>query len=140
MGDIMKRTLVISLAAMWAVNIGCSLFNISNSLPQKWDMVNDAGETAIVTVSPFTYSGTFSETSDSPGWYMTYPGGSLRIPISGTISHFSQGDHWSFAITVQSGGVSLLGSGEGYSNGNFPNATTASGTVHGLPPICWTLS
>jgi hypothetical protein len=52
----------------------------------------------------------------------------MRIPVSGTISHSSPGDAWSFTITVMNNGVAYTGSGEGYSDGNFPEATTASGT------------
>jgi len=104
----------------------------SNDTAQIWHMVNDAGEIAEVVITPFTYSGTFSETDNSQHWYMSYPGGRMRIPVSGTISHTSQGDHWYFTITIQNGGVSLLGTGEGYSNGNFPDALTASGTVRGV--------
>jgi hypothetical protein len=52
----------------------------------------------------------------------------MRIPVGGTISHSGPGDAWSFAITVMNSGVSYTGSGEGYSDGSFPDAATASGT------------
>ena len=105
---------------------------VTNGTTQIWHMVNDAGEIAEVEISPFTNSGTFSETGNSTHWYMSYPGGKMRIPVSGTISHTSQGDHWYFTINIQNGGVSLIGTGEGYSNGNFPDAGSASGTVRGV--------
>jgi hypothetical protein len=52
----------------------------------------------------------------------------MRIPVNGTIAHSGQYDSWSFPITVMNSGVSYTGIGEGYSGGNFPDATTASGT------------
>jgi hypothetical protein len=103
---------------------------------QIWNMVSGDGQIATVTVTPFTTaSGTFSETSNSTGWWMVYPGGQLRIPVNGTISHTSQGDHWYWTITIQSPGVSFLGYGEGYSNGNFPNANSAGGVVKGTQTV-----
>ena len=106
--------------------------------PQTWTVVSDWGPTAIVVVSPFTYSGTFNETDTSPGWrtwhHLCDSTGAvidsvlMRIPVNGTISHSGAGDAWSFTITVMNSGVSYTGSGEGYSDGNFPDAATANGT------------
>lgn len=114
---------------------GCDLQSLtgtsSKNQPQKWELINDANQVATVVVTPFTNSGTFAETSGSAGWWINYGSFQVRIPVSGTISHTSQGDHWYFTITVTSGSVSLLGQGEGYSDGNYPNAVTAQGTTRG---------
>jgi len=98
--------------------------------PQVWDLTNDAGQVATVTVTPFAASGTFSETSDSAGWFVNIPGVQpINLPLSGTIVHDSQGDRWSFTLTVMQGSVSILGQGEGTANGNFPNANAITGTL-----------
>lgn len=112
--------------------------NVEPPTPQTWTILSDWGPTAIVVVSPFTYSGTFNETDTSPGWQtwhrlcdstgVVIDSVLMRIPLSGTISHFGDGDAWSFTITVMNRGVSYTGSGEGYSDGNFPDAATAEGT------------
>jgi len=123
-----------SATLLWLAIPGCkSLTDASSSAgAQKWDLVNDAGDIATVVVTPFTNSGTFSETSGNAHWWMRYPGGQMQIPVSGTVSHTSQGDHWYFTFSIQDGGVSLQGHGEGYSDGNFPNAVTAEGTTTGV--------
>jgi hypothetical protein len=112
--------------------------NVRPPTPQTWTIVSDWGPTAIVVVSQFTYSGTFNEADTSPGWRtwhhlcdstgVVVDSVLMRIPVNGTISHSGSGDAWSFTITVMNSGVSYTGSGEGYSDGNFPEATTASGT------------
>src|SRR5208337_4808060 len=55
-------------------------------------------EQAKVVIQPFTYSGVFDETSDSPGVYIYDPSGtcSYRVSIGGSIGHNSQGDQWLF--------------------------------------------
>jgi len=37
---------------------------------QVWKLTNDAVHVAKAMVTPFTYSGTFSETCDSAGWWV----------------------------------------------------------------------
>jgi hypothetical protein len=134
----MTRTGRLSLAAVVVFLLGCptspkdaSPTAANQTLPQRWEMISQDGQIATVLVTPFVYSGTFSETSTSAGWFISWPGGKARIPLTGTIAHTSRGDHWSFSYTIMTSGVSLLGSGEAYSNGNFPTATTASGTIRG---------
>jgi len=89
-------------------------------------------EQAKVLIQPFTYSGVFDETSDSPGVYVYDPAGtcSYKLSIGGSIGHNSQGDQWLFQGVTGSGcGMSTLGSGGGTSIGSFPNATSAGGTL-----------
>ncbi len=99
---------------------------------QVWYLTNDAGQVATVIVTPFTNSGTFSESSSSAGWWMNIPGvNPMRLPLSGTVAHSSGGDLWSFTITVAQGSVSTQTHSDGTANGNFPYATHVSGTVSG---------
>lgn len=99
---------------------------------QKWNL-NMFGN-AYVTLPPFTNSGAFSETSDSPGWYLTDMLGQnrVRIPLSGMVSHTAGGDHWSFTITVANNGLTWTAQGSGTANDSFPNAMSVSGTVTGV--------
>lgn len=106
-------------------------------LPQVWELTAGAqgeqgGQVAKVTVSPFTNSGTFSETSDSPGWWMFGATGErlFRLPVGGNIVHTGAGDRWSFVGLGGAGGdYQTLGRGEGTANGQFPNATAVTGTI-----------
>ncbi len=99
--------------------------------PQTWELTNDVGEVATVVVTPFVNSGTFSETTDSAGWFVTIPGVQpIPLPISGSIVHDSQ-DRWSFTLTKMQGSISILLQAEGTSNGNFPNANSVTGTISG---------
>jgi hypothetical protein len=108
---------------------------------QVWILTNDAGDVAKVIVQPFTYSGTFTETSDSPHWWLYDSGGNpvAQIPLEGTIVHDNPYDRWSFTITASGGGMTLTGQGEGSANGTmFPEleggtvqATQVNGTVTG---------
>ena len=89
-------------------------------------------EVARVILSPYTYSGTFSETSDSPGWWIFDTVGNplYKLPVGGNIVHSSQGDIWQFVnFGNAGGGYQTLGRGEGTANGNFPNANAVSGTI-----------
>ena len=100
--------------------------------PQIWDLTNNAGQVATVVVSPFTYSGTFGETESSAGWWMNIPGcAPIRLQVGGNITRSSPGDHWTFVGLTGSGcNTQALGSGEGYANGNFPDATQVlNGTI-----------
>ncbi len=106
----------------------------SNSLPtQGWTLTNDAGQVAYVTVAPFTNSGTFTETSSSPGWWVLDSSGNpaVRIPVNGTISHAGETDTWDFTVTVQGGGMQVTGQGTGTADGNYPAATQVQGTLVG---------
>ena len=97
---------------------------------QTWELTNETGDIAIVAVTPFTNSGTFSETDDSPGWFVRMPGLSYRLHVGGNIVHTNGGDRWSFVgLTGGAGNAQTLGQGEGTANGQFPNATAVSGTL-----------
>ncbi len=106
----------------------------SNNTPvsaQIWNLTNDDGQTATVIVQPFTYSGTFSETADSAGWWLLDSSGAqaFRFNIGGNIAHSSSGDVWTFVnFGGSGGGYQSLGTAEGTANGNFPYATYVSGT------------
>ncbi|HMK94590.1 MAG TPA: hypothetical protein VK536_04225 [Candidatus Limnocylindrales bacterium] len=72
------------------------VLTVSNSTQpgaQVWNLTNDDGQTATVIVEPFTYTGTFSETSSSAGWWMLDNNGNpvFRFNIGGNIVHSSQG-------------------------------------------------
>jgi hypothetical protein len=89
-------------------------------------------EVAQVLVTAFTNSGTFSETSSSPGVYMYDPTGtcSYRLSIGGVVSHNGSYDSWTISGVTGAGcGMSTLGSGSGTANGSFPNATIVNGTL-----------
>ena len=98
---------------------------------QVWDLTNDDGQTASVIVQPFTNSGTFSETSNSAGWWMLDNVGNhaFRFNVGGNIVHDSGGDRWDFVNFGGSGsGYQSIGTATGTANGNFPYATSVSGT------------
>ena len=103
--------------------------------PQFWDLTNDAGQTATVLINPFTNSGTFGETADSAGWWVSIPGvDPIRLHVGGNIVHTNGGDRWEFVgLTAEgySDGVSILYSATGTANGQFPYATYVSGSVSG---------
>ena len=100
---------------------------------QVWELTEaESRQVARVIVSPYTYRGTFSETSDSPGWWIFDTAGNpmYRLPVGGNIFHSSQGDSWQFVnFGNAGGGYQTLGCGEGTANGSFPNANAVSGTV-----------
>jgi len=100
---------------------------------QVWQLTEqEGGQVATVTVSPFTYSGTFSETSDSPGWWIFGTTGQplFRLPVGGNIVHNGAVDRWSFVgLAGSGGGYQTIGNGEGTTDRPFPNATTVNGTV-----------
>lgn len=102
-----------------------------SAAPQVWRLTNNAGQVATVNVLPFTNSGTFVESGDSEGWWVEMGSCRFRLYVGGNIAHTSQGDHWTF-VGFEGFGCSAqaLGSGEGYANGNFPNATkVTNGTL-----------
>lgn len=140
-GEMSRGILVAGLLALVCVLIlGCGGggtgggSTTNNNLPtQGWTLTNDAGQVAYVTVTPFTNSGTFTETSSSPGWWVMDSSGNpaVRIPLNGTISHSGQYDTWDFNVTVQGGGMQVTGQGTGTANGNYPAANQVQGTLDG---------
>lgn len=101
---------------------------------QCWTLINAAGDVAYVVVKPFTYSGTFIESANSPGWWLYDGEGKAvaRVPVSGSISHAGQYDTWDFTITVQGGGMQITGQGTGRTtDGVYPNARNVSGSITG---------
>jgi hypothetical protein len=112
----MRLILVIAVAG------GCNIVAVADS-PQIWSLQNNAGQVATVVVSPFTNSGTFTETDDSAGWLVDVGGCEFRLNVGGNITHTGQGDHWTFVSFGGSGcNAQALGTAEGYANGDFPNA------------------
>ena len=94
--------------------------------------VNGRREQAKVIVTAFTNSGTFSETSDSPGVIVYNPDGSCnyRITVGGTVSHAGTYDSWSFSGMAGAGcGMQSQGRGSGNANGAFPDATNVNGSM-----------
>ena len=96
---------------------------------QTWNLIFTSGtiiQVVEVTVSPFTNSGTFSETDDSLGLWMYDAAGVIcyRLNVGGNIVHDSPGDRWSFVAMSGAGcGMQTLGSNSsGTANGNFPDA------------------
>jgi len=99
---------------------------------QVWELKTPMGDVARVVVSPFTNSGTFTETSDSPGWWMYDPSGnkSYRLHVGGNVSHAGGYDRWTFVgLSGSGGGWQTLGRGEGTTDRPFPGANVVSGTL-----------
>ena len=103
---------------------------------QGWTLFNDMKDQAWVTVQPFTYSGVFTEVSNSPGWWLRDGSGNkvLRLPVNGTIAHAGKYDTWDFSITTSGGGYHVTYNGTGTTtDGEYPSATTiANGTATGM--------
>ena len=111
-----------------ALTGGCDILDVIDESPQTWTLLNSAGQLATVVVSPFTNSGTFGEVSDSPGWFVDVGGCEFRLNVGGNITHTGQGDHWTFVGLTGSGcGAQVLGTGEGFANGSFPDANQLQG-------------
>ena len=138
-----KSTRLISLVVCFVILLSLEIAPLhaqlnsenSNVFPQVsaqvWDLTNDDGQTASVIVQPFTNSGTFSETSNSAGWWMLDNVGNhaFRFNVGGNIVHDSGGDRWDFVNFGGSGsGYQSIGTATGTANGNFPYATSVSGT------------
>lgn len=103
---------------------------------QTWELTFTAGTTVQVVevyVTPFTYSGTFGETSDSQGLWVYDIDGSkcFRMNVGGSIVHDSPGDRWSFDSMGGTGcGFQMLATNSsGTANGNFPEADYISNGV-----------
>ncbi len=91
----------------------------------------DSGISTVV-VQPFTNSGPFDLTGTS-GWVISAPdGNTYPLNIGGNIFHNSPGDTWDFTGfgTVAGSNAQCLGSATGKANGNFPGATSVSGTYN----------
>ncbi len=99
---------------------------------QNWTLTNEFGDVAYVIIVPFTTTGTFTESCNSPGWWLRDANNNrvVRIPLNGTITHAAQNDSWDFTISELSGGVRLTGLGTGSTtNGTYPAARNVRGTV-----------
>lgn len=96
---------------------------------QVWEITeNENGQVVRVLVD----AGVFNETSDSPGWWIKDGVGNrmYKLPVNGNIFRNSPGDTWRFVnFGNAGGGFQTLGGGEGTANGNFPAATTVTGTM-----------
>ena len=126
---------VVSAATLAACSMGTATNPASAPQPsaQIWELyaptvVNGVTFTQVarVTLSPFTYSGAFSETPDSPGWWIHDNEGRpcYRLSVGGNVVTDSAGDRWSFVGMTGSGcRMQSLGSNSsGTANGNFPAA------------------
>lgn len=122
-----KKLVLVFLSALLLIMAGlfesCNLFQSS----QEWVLVNQMGDTATVKVPAGTYTSTFTETSNSNGWYVYIPGmDPIRITVGGNIS----GAIWTFAGMTGSGPqVNVIGSGTGNADAAFPDSNSVSGTV-----------
>jgi len=100
---------------------------------QVWELTEDERHQVVkVFVLPYTYTRTFTETSDSPGWWIFDSAGNpmYKLPVGGNIFHSSQGDSWDFVnFGNAGGGYQTLGRGEGTANGSFPGANAVSGKI-----------
>jgi len=102
---------------------------------QKWVLLNQMGDQAYVTIKPFTYSGAFSESSDSPHWWL-YDGAGKRVAkfnIGGNIFHAGQYDTWDFVtFSASGGGMNVHATVTGRTtDGVYPNAHNVKGTIQG---------
>jgi len=122
-----KKLVLVFLSALLLVMAGlfesCDLFKTS----QEWVLVNQMGDAATVTVPAGTYGSTFTETTDSNGWYVYIPGmNPIRLTVGGNIS----GAEWRFVGLTGSGPqVNVIGNGTGTADAAFPNSSAVSGTV-----------
>ena len=122
-----KKLVLVFLSALLLIMAGlfesCDLFKTS----QEWVLVNQAGDSVTVTVPAGTYTSTFTETSNSNGWYVYIPGlDPIRITVGGSIS----GANWRFVGMTGSGPqVNCIGNGTGTADAAFPNSSSVSGTV-----------
>ena len=122
-----KKLVLVFLSALLLIMAGlfesCNLFKTS----QEWVLVNQMGDSATVTVPAGTFTSTFTETSNSNGWYVYIPGmNPIRLTIGGSIS----GANWRFVGLTGSGPqVNVIGNGTGTSDVAFPDGNSVSGTV-----------
>jgi len=95
-----KKLVLVFLSALFLIMAGlfesCNLFKTS----QEWALVNQMGDIATVTVPAGTLTSTFTETSNSNGWYVYVSGmDPIRITVGGSIS----GANWRFVGMTGSG-------------------------------------
>ena len=105
---------------------------------QTWVLTfHDSGsaphpQTVTVYVTPFTIgSGTWGETGESAGLWMFGPDGvcTYKLMVGGNVVPDSPGDRFSCVSLAGAGcGMQTVGSCDFVANGNFPDATTVSGT------------
>ena len=134
----MRLVQAVSFPVALALAFGCKSPTSSSdngSHPtQVWTLYSDWGDVAVVTVQPFTNSGTFTETSGSAGWWLHDNTGTpvARMPMNGTIVHDGDHDRWSFTVTVSGGGMKLTGQGVGTTNAPYPvGSAISNGSVSG---------
>jgi hypothetical protein len=98
---------------------------------QIWNLTNAYNQVATVTVQPSSNGETFSETSDSAGWWCLDLNGShaFRFPVQGAIAYNSSGDVWAFVVTGSGNGFTGKATCVGVANGNYPSATMVQGTL-----------
>lgn len=137
-----KLAIQVGVVFVCMANLACSgVGNGTNSgSAQIWNLdfgpdpvVAGREEVAQVSITSFTNSGTFSETSSSPGVIFYNNDGSCnyRVSIGGTIAHNGQNDTWLFqGVTGGGCGMQSSGNGGGTSVGAYPSATQASGTLN----------
>jgi len=122
-----KKLALVFLSALLLIMAG--LFESCQFLQssQEWILVNEIGDTATVTVPAGTYGSTFTETSDSIGWYVYIPGmDPIRLTVGGSIN----GTEWRFVgLTGTGPQVNCIGNGTGTADASFPNSGSVSGTV-----------
>jgi hypothetical protein len=122
-----KKLVLVFLSALFLIMAGlfesCNLFKTS----QEWALVNQMGDIASVTVPAGTLTSTFTETSNSNGWYVYISGmDPIRITVGGNIS----GANWRFAGMTGSGPqVNVIGNGTGNADTAFPDSNSVTGTV-----------
>ena len=122
-----KKLVLVFLSVLLLIMAGlfesCNLFKTS----QEWVLVNQMGDSATVTAPAGSCTSTFTETSNSNGWYVYIPGmNPIRLTIGGSIS----GANWRFVGMTGSGPqVNCIGSGTGTADVAFPDGNAVSGTV-----------
>ncbi|MBA7623819.1 hypothetical protein ES703_31218 [subsurface metagenome] len=122
-----KKLVLVFLSALLLIMAGlfesCDLFETS----QEWVLVNQMGDAATVTAPAGSCTSTFTETSNSNGWYVYIPGmNSIRLTVGGSIS----GANWRFVGLTGSGPqVNCIGNGVGTADAAFPSGNSVSGTV-----------
>ncbi len=122
-----KKLVLVFLSALLLIMVGlfesCNLFQTA----QEWVLVNQMGDTATVKVPAGTLTSTFTETSNSNGWYVYISGmDPIRITVGGSIS----GANWRFVSMTGSGPqVNVIGNGTGNADAAFPNSNSVTGTV-----------
>ncbi len=147
----MQRFTAMLVAVLFLImSTGCQLPNIGGSnggtptasqAAQSWLLDFGPGppnctanrQMARVVVSPFTNSGTFTETSDSPGVYVynSTCDCHYRLTIGGNVVHDSPYDRWDFVGLAGAGcRMQAAGTGTGTANGNFPTANSVHGQIN----------